>query len=137
MVAFTWAPVTGVVFEVSVLVTVFFVTYFVAGFTYLVAASAALESFLTFLASAIFLAFNVSTNLWYYSETAKDLFHLFTLVSLAIFFLLILTSVTNLWIFGALCLWAASGFFLLLNVLLMIFFLIKAELTSPFSSFCF
>jgi hypothetical protein len=35
-------------------------------------------------------------------------------------------SVTNLWILGAFCLNGAAGFFLLLKVLLVTFFLIKA-----------
>ena len=62
----------------------------------------------------------------YYYVAAKVLFHLLILSCFCILFLLILTSVTSLWIFGDFCLNGASGFFWLLNVLLMTFFLIKA-----------
>jgi hypothetical protein len=68
----------------------------------------------------------VSWTFLYYVVKAIVLFHLLTLSYFWILFLLNLASVTSLWTLGALNLRAALGFFLLLNVLLIACFLIKA-----------
>ena len=88
--------------------------------------SSAFEAFLICLSSVLLLEAQVSWTFLYYVVKAIVLFHLLTLSYFWILFLLNLASVTSLWTLGALNLRAALGFFLLLNVLLIACFLIKA-----------
>ena len=96
--------------------------------------SSAFEAFLFCLSSSLLLAAHVSWTFLYSVVKAMVLLHLLTFSYFWILFLLNLASVTSLWILGALNLRGALPFFLLLKVLLMACFLIKAtELDKVFS----